>query len=100
MQKLELKEKRANMRMVNSNELLAMTESNMAMIDVELYNLAMKYEDLYFLVDEGVKGIAIPPYRPQLLERLKRKKPIKQRAMSIIDVIENGRRQEYILIML
>ena len=95
MQKLEL-EKKTRMRMVNSDELLRMD-----IITDSLEKLAMKYEDLYFLVDnEGVKGIAIPTYRQQLIETFKRRKPIKRRDIRIIEIIENGLRQECILIML
>jgi len=96
MQKLELKERRASMRMVSSNELLEMNISANG-----LEKMAMKYEDLYFLVsNEGVKGIAIPIYRQQMIEAFKREKPIKKRDVRQIEIIENGRRQEYILIML
>jgi hypothetical protein len=95
MQKLELKEKRASMRMVNSNELLEMNISS------GLEKLAVKYEDLYFLVsDKEVKGITIPTYRQQMIEAFKREKPIKKRDVRLIEIIENGLRQEHILIML
>jgi hypothetical protein len=102
MQKLELKERKVDMRLVKSDELIAMIEINMTTtIGKEIYSLAMKYEDLYFLVDnDGVKGIAIPLHRPQLIETFKRRKPIKRRDIRIIEVIENGFSQEYVLIML
>jgi RNA processing factor Prp31 len=100
MQKLEL-ERKVDMRMVKSDELIMAENSMTTTIDKEIYNLAMKYEDLYFLVDnEGVKGVAIPTYRPQLIETYKRRKPIKKRAMKIIQIIENGLSQEYVLITL
>jgi hypothetical protein len=103
MQKLELEEKRerkANMKMINSNELLELAGRGLN-VNEELSELAMKHEDLYFLVKDGeVSGIAIPTYKPKLLEEFKNKKPIRQRVMLILEIIENGRRQEYILIML
>jgi len=100
MQRLELKERKVDTRMVNSNELLAMGENNMS-VDGELYDLAMRYEDLYFLINgREVIGIAIPTHRPLLLEKFKNKKPIRKRSLRIIEIIENGMRQEYILIML
>jgi hypothetical protein len=99
MQKLELeekREKRAKMRMVSSEELLKMNISANG-----LEKLAVKYEDLYFLVnEEGIKGIAIPTHRPHLIEAFKREKPIKKRDVRLIEIIENGRREQYILIML
>jgi hypothetical protein len=99
MQKLEL-EKKTRMRMVKSDELITMIENNIT-INNELYNLAMKYEDLYFLVDnEGVKGIAIPTYRWRLIETFKKRKPIKKRDVRHIHIIENGLGQECVLIML
>ena len=98
MQKLELeerKEKRVKMRMVSSDELLKMDISS------GLEKLAMKYEDLYFLVsDKGVRGIAIPTHRPHLIEAFKREKPVKKRDVRLIEIIDNGVRQEYVLIML
>lgn len=100
MQKLETidrKEKKTNIRLVNSNELLELAGKGVK-VDEELSELAMKHEDLYFLLEDGeVRGIAIPTYKPRILEKFKNKKPIKKRIMLIIEIIENGKRQEYIL---
>lgn len=101
MQKLEL-EKKTRMRMVKSDELIAMIENSMTTtIDKEIYSLAMKYEDLYFAVQDGkVTAVAIPTYRQQLIETFKKMKPIKKRNLKHIEIIENGLSQEYVLIML